>query len=339
MRRFFALVGLLVGLIASAAVFMIWVAPHDAMLAYVDYDDLTDSAEHVYLWDARTRQRTPVSNRADIWTEPVWSRDGHLAWITPIDDHIGTLSVWNGHKISIISRQAYVTPSWSPDGRLAWSDYDETKPNPDPVMKIWDGQSIQVIGLGTSSYWSPDGRLAWIGGADASYGVSVWDGHSITSWMRQFNLSSLVWSDDGRLAWIANGPGSTYIVSIWDGKTTMTIGPEPHWAIEPTWSHDGRLAWLQSQPGEGGSIENVLVWDGVNVALAGPFGCGTPLTWFDDGRLAWGAGDCDTHNLGTYIWDGSSLNTVDIRDNDPYPSGPVWRPTWSDGPHFPWTAK
>jgi Tol biopolymer transport system component len=261
-------------------------SPDGKYLAYVAYD-ANDSSEykanHIYVWDGKTR--TDITP-ADLGTVPdlyvaAWSKDNKLAFtaqwlsVSPPDDP-SEIYLWDGAKIVNLSQNPTGwdhNPAWSTDGRIAF----QSVRNDNYEIYVWDGVSVKN------------------GQPDAETFLNV--ATKFTS-----PHSSPTWTNKDQLAFQGTGPRYThYQIYLWDGKTALNLTDTPmvHNQGE-SWSYDGRWTYTNFYSSE----QFVYVRDEKNRLLLKTEG-EYPPAWSSDGYLVF----CRRAPRGWYLmlWDGKQL--------------------------------
>lgn len=258
-------------------------------------------------------------------TEPVWSKDGRLAWNSGEDVYL-----WKRGKLTKIPSHEpfYDRPQWSDDGKLLVAN---ALPGGFFKLGVWDGEKIIDIGqqlrVSRPPVWSSDGWLAWMMYRDDRWSLYVWDGE------KTFNVESewetediLTWSKDGRLAWRRLTADRSEIY-VWDRQTVERLHVEytPNVIAPPVWSPDNQLAWLINN----GNEFQVCIWTRCTPPTPG---IASRLAWSDDGRVAWEGESNTASNSDIFVWDGQTVSHISYHPDEEYV------PVWSKDGLLAWTV-
>jgi Tol biopolymer transport system component len=282
--------------------------PRNPMLAYVSgHEGFFD----IYVYDFARRVRMSIASTNEF-TQPAWSRDGRLAFIS-VERFELSLMLWDGETFSEIAPDLEVdgrTLTWSRDGRLAFVTID---PDGTRSIYVWENgtltQTSPSPAFNLDPHWSIDGQLAFASrGRDND--LYVWDRGALNNLSSNTETTDISpqWSLDGRLAFISSASDGRSNINVWDGSTIINI-PRITDIINsnPAWSPDGRLAFsAYHAPGN----SEIMIWDGVEItSIAQPSNIanGFPL-WSIDGRLAFSSYSNPTPDL--YVWENNQYTLV-----------------------------
>nr|AUN37579.1 tolB protein precursor periplasmic protein [uncultured bacterium] len=233
----------------------------------------------IYLSDPRYGLAVNATSNLLNNTEPVWSADGRLAFVSSVllTQDVYTMTLDQRVPINVSQTEHSDSPAWSAGGRLAYVTHHAGEANSiDLINPDGSRQSVTVDLLPdvSSPSWLSDHELVFLGiMRSEQYQVFLLDldNNHLSNLSNQPTLihrEALASPDGRRVAFISDDQSRARVrqtISVWDKASgaVVTVTQNTGLNRDLSWSQDGKLAFSSTMNGN----SEIYMWDGQSGAL------------------------------------------------------------------------
>ena len=258
----------------------------------------------IYLADPRFGLAVNVTNDLLNNTEPVWSPDGRLTFMSSVllNQDIYTLTLDQLEPINVSHTSHSHSPVWSPSGRLAYVTEHTPEPNSIDVLNPDGSRQSYTVALSPdlidleSPSWLSDHRLIFLGsvqrGQKQVFLLDLDDSalQNISNELKLTHRDPIAAPSGDRVAFISDDLSRAQVrqtISVWEktNDTVLRVTTNTGLNGELNWSNDGRLAFASTMNGN----SEIYVWNvqtGVLENMSNDAGVDEFPSWAGDGTLA-----------------------------------------------------